>query len=84
MNSGEVVDGTIGGGGRVEVTVIGDVVNTAAWVERDTVPLKGKRERVRLWALERPEKREGGAHPAHRPRKSGGRAGGGTSAGTPV
>jgi class 3 adenylate cyclase len=79
VNSGPVVSGTIGGGGRVEFTVIGDTVNTAArveeatrmtgdviliteatrrllredhggFVERDAVPLKGKTERVRLYA----------------------------------
>jgi class 3 adenylate cyclase len=79
LNSGRVVTGTVGGGGRVDFTVIGDAVNTAARVEtatretgddvliteatrcllirdhggfeeRPAVPLKGKRESVRLWA----------------------------------
>jgi adenylate cyclase len=79
VNSGEVVVGTIGGGGRLDFTVIGDAVNTAArveaatretgddvlitaetrdlldddhgeWVEREAVPMKGKREPVRLFA----------------------------------
>jgi adenylate cyclase len=79
VNSGLVVAGTVGGGGHVEFTVIGDPVNTAARVEqvtrqtgdavlvtdatqrllcldhggfdsRPAAPLKGKRERVQLWA----------------------------------
>jgi adenylate cyclase len=79
VNSGRVVAGTVGGGGRVEFTVIGDTVHTAArvaaatretgdevvithatrerltgsWGEfspRPSVPLKGKTERVRMWA----------------------------------
>jgi adenylate cyclase len=79
VNSGAVVSGTLGGGGRLEFTVIGDTVNTAARVEEATretgdvvliteathrlltedhggfeergdVVLKGKTERVRLYA----------------------------------
>jgi len=79
VNSGQVVAGTIGGGGHVEFTVIGDAVNTADRVEqvtrqtgdtvlvteatrallredhgrfenRPAVKLKGKSERVQLWA----------------------------------
>src|SRR3954470_1410763 len=79
VNSGTVVSGTVGGGGRVEFTVIGDTVNTAArveeapratgdailvpqavcellrddhggFVERHAVPLKGKTERIALYA----------------------------------
>jgi adenylate cyclase len=81
VNTGPVVAGTVGGGGRVEFTVIGDAVNTASRVEaatretgddilitegtraalrtdgfdlteRPPVPLKGKREPVRLWVVE--------------------------------
>jgi adenylate cyclase len=36
VNSGRVVVGTIGGGGRRDFTVIGDPVNTAARVEAAT------------------------------------------------
>jgi class 3 adenylate cyclase len=36
VNSGRVVAGTVGGGGRVEFTVIGDTVNTASRVEAAT------------------------------------------------
>ena len=36
VNSGRVMVGTVGGGGRVEFTVIGDTVNTAARVEAAT------------------------------------------------
>ena len=53
VNSGRVVAGTVGGGGRVEVTSIGDTVNTAARVEAitretgdDVLITEATRERV--------------------------------------
>ena len=36
INSGRVIAGTIGGGGKLEFTVIGDPVNVAARVEKMT------------------------------------------------
>lgn len=36
VNSEPVMSGTVGGGGRLDFTVIGDVVNTAARVEATT------------------------------------------------
>jgi class 3 adenylate cyclase len=79
VNSGRVVAGTVGGGGRMEFTVIGDPVNTACrveaatretgddvliteatrerlsmervgWTARPAIPLRGKRDDVRLYA----------------------------------
>jgi adenylate cyclase len=79
VNSGPVVSGTVGGGGRLEFTVIGDAVNIAArveevtratgddvliteytrallredyggFLERGSVPLKGRAASVQLYA----------------------------------
>ena len=79
INSGPAVVGTIGGGGRLDFTGIGDAVNTAArvesatrqtgdevliteatrsrlsgeragWESRPAIPLKGKSERIALYA----------------------------------
>jgi len=87
VNSGPVVVGSVGGGGRLEFAVIGDPVNVAARVEaatretgdtvllteatrcllerpdefgiqeRGTLPLKGKREPVLLYAAARVDER---------------------------
>jgi adenylate cyclase len=82
LNSGRVVAGNVGGGGRLEFSVIGDTVNVAARIEaatretgdpillsehtvaalrrdeveleeRPDVELRGKSERVRLYAVAR-------------------------------
>lgn len=82
VNTGRVVVGTVGGGGRLDFTVIGDPVNTAArvesatrqtddelliteatrsalsddhggWLEREAIELKGKAQRVCLYASAR-------------------------------
>src|SRR5437764_14051939 len=79
INSGPVSAGSVGGGGRLEFTVVGDTVNVAARVEqatrelgdrvllteatrclltrdevplepRGSVPLKGRRDPVPIWA----------------------------------
>src|SRR5262249_57796329 len=63
VNSGHVVAGTVGGGGRVEFTVIGDTVNTAARVEAatretgdDVLITDSTRERLCLGSFELDER----------------------------
>jgi class 3 adenylate cyclase len=64
VNSGPVIAGTVGGGGRVEFTVIGDAVNTAARVEAATretgdqvLITEDTRRRLRTQAFELDERK---------------------------
>ncbi len=61
LNSGTVVAGNVGGGGRLEFTVIGDVVNVAARIEaatRDTGDTVLLSERTRELLQDPPELRQ--------------------------
>jgi adenylate cyclase len=61
LNSGPVLAGNVGGGGRLEFTVIGDVVNVAARIEaatRETGDIILLSERTRELMTEPPEAEE--------------------------
>jgi adenylate cyclase len=63
VNTGQVIAGTVGGGGRVEFTVIGDAVNTAQRVEEVT---RAKGETILITEATRAELPEGLFAFAHR------------------